>query len=135
MLIEHEKFVIADTIGSGKHFFIEVNWQNDDPRTNECKVLKITFPNNDVIYMKKEHLMGMLFAIGNPAEQRQMTPQVIRRSRWYETIISVKAKKNIKQGQNITFPLKISLPTVEEEVIAEMKKDMSHDLIVAKNTL
>ena len=71
----------------------------------------------------------MLFAIGNKEEQVKMIPQTIRRTKWYETVISVKAKKDIKKGEIITFPLKITLPTVEEEVVAEIKKEKGIPLL------
>lgn len=90
-------------------FFIEVNWSKSK-KVNECKVLRITFPNGDTAFVKKEHLHAILFALGNAEEQRRMIPQTIQNVRWYETVVSVKAKKDIYKGENITFPLKITLP-------------------------
>ena len=105
------------------NWFIEVNWKEYDESTNNCKVLKITFPDGKEAYLDKKLLIEMLFAVGTSEEQRKMIPQVIRHSRWYETTISIKATKDIRKGESITFPLKLTLPTVEEEVIAEMKRD------------
>jgi len=123
MITGHEKFRLTD-LGKKNDFTIEVNYKGDeDAETNECKILKITFSDGKECYIEKEKLNSVLFAIGTAAEQRQMIPQVIRRSRWYETVISVKAKKDIRKGEDITFPLKITLPTEEEAVIAEIKRE------------
>ena len=35
-------------------------------------------------------------------------------------MIGVTAKKDIKKGEKINFPLKITLPTFEQEAIAEL---------------
>lgn len=124
MITHYEKFRIIDE-NKEKEFFVEVNWDEKDEKTNNCKILKITFPNGDQVLVKKEYLNSMLFAIGTAAEQQKMIPQTIKRSKWYETIISVKAKKDILKGENITFPLKITLPSVEQEAIAEIKREQS----------
>ena len=121
MIEKYDKFRISD-LNKEKDFFVEVNYK-DDPEINQCKILKITFPNKDVAYVKRDQLMAFLFAIGRPEDQRKMIPQRIRRTRWYETVIGVKATKDIRKGEMMNFPIKISLPDVSEEVISEIKKD------------
>ena len=121
MIEKYDKFRISD-LNKEKDFFVEVNYK-DDPEINQCKILKITFPNKDVAYIKRDQLMAFLFAIGRPEDQRKMIPQTIRRTRWYETVIGVKATKDIRKGEMMNFPIKISLPDVSEEVISEIKKD------------
>ena len=121
MIENYEKFRISD-LNKEKDFFVEVNYK-DDPEINQCKILKITFPNKDIAYVKRDQLMAFLFAIGRPEDQRKMIPQTIRRTRWYETVIGVKATKDIRKGEMMNFPIKISLPDVSEEVISEIKKD------------
>ena len=119
MLENYEKFLIPDL--SKKHnFTIEVNWNSEDEKTNQCKVLKCTFPNGDQVFIDKKHLLELLFAIGSPEEQRSMIPQKIQRTRLYQTMIGVRAKKDIKQGEMINFPVRITLPTFEQEAIAEL---------------
>ena len=119
MIENYEKFTIPDQ--SKKHnFTIEVNWNPEDELTNQCKILKCTFPNGDQIFVDKKHLIELLFAIGGPEEQRKMIPQKILRTRFYETMIGVTAKQDIKKGDKINFPLKITLPTFEQEAIAEL---------------
>ena len=94
MLEDYEKFRMIDE--DGKHdFFIEVNWKPESKKTNECKILKVTFPNRDICYLKKEHLNTLLFVIGNEAEQRKMIPQKISEVKWYETVLSIKNIQNI----------------------------------------
>lgn len=101
---------------------VEVNWNPKDESSNECKKVRITLAGKTIV-VKKEHLHSILFAIGNEKEMRDLTPQVKRLARWYETTISVKAKKDIRAGEEIVFPIRLSLPTVEEEVIGTMEKD------------
>ena len=115
--------------GGKNDFFLEVNWNPDDETTNECKVLKITFPDKSVAYIKKEHLNAVLFAIGTEVEQRQMIPQKLVKTRWYETVLSVKATKDIRRGENITFPVKLSLPDQTDEIIGNIKKKDSGILL------
>lgn len=119
MLSSHEAFRFADK-GTGKELIAEVNWEGDDI----CRRVRFTFPNGDKLIIDRNELTAMLFAIGSPDEQMKMVPSVERRSRWYETVVSVVAKSNIQKGEKITFPLKLTLPTFEEEVIAEAKKDI-----------
>ena len=119
MITDYEKFKIVDESGKGKHLLMEVNWAPENTETNQCKVLKLTYPNGEQAFVKKEYLNSMMFAIGSPAEQRKMIPQTITRTRWYETTVGVKATKDIRKGEMINFPVKFSMPAVEEEVIGE----------------
>lgn len=123
MIKGHEKLRVPDE-AKGRDFIFEVNWNTKDSKTNECKKIRITHPDGGVSVIKREHLMAVLFAIGTEEQQRDLTPKVVNRSRWYETVISVEAKKDIKKGEKLTFPLKITLPTFSEEVIAEAKRDV-----------
>lgn len=123
MIKGHEQLKVPD-INKQHELVIEVNWNPKDPKTNECKVLRLIYPNGDTALVKKEHMHAILFAIGNEEEQRKMTPVKTTRSRWYETVVSVKAKRAIAAGEDITFPIKLTLPTLEEEVIGEMKREL-----------
>lgn len=118
----HEKFALPDENKKNTLVF-EVNW-TEDKSVAGCKLLRVHLPNGDMAVVRKEHLNAILFALGNEEEQKKMIPQVTRRSRWYETMVGVKAKKDIKKGEEIVFPIKLSLPTFEEEVIAETKRDI-----------
>ena len=121
MLIEYEKFTLP-LKGTNKKVFAEVNWNKDDSSTNECKELKFTFPDGTVGGMQKEHLMSLLFAIGSPREQMNMIPQRIIKSRWYETRLGITAKEDIKKGEKIVVHVKIPLPSVTDEVIADVSR-------------
>jgi len=102
-------------------WFVEVNFK-DDKEIKDSKILKVTFPNGDVAYTRREYLNAMLFAIGRPEDQQKMIPQRMTHSKWYETILSIKATKDIRKGEQITFPIKISMPATEEEIIGKVKK-------------
>ena len=120
MIKAYEKFRLIDQ-NKKNEVFLEVNWDPKDEQSNECKLIKMTFPNGDVSLIKKEHLNAMLFALGNREEQMMMIPQKLTKTKWYETVVSVKATKDIQKGEEITFPIKLSLPATEEEIISDIK--------------
>lgn len=124
MIIEYEKFRVPDD--NKKHdWFFEVNY-DDKPETQDCKILKVTHPDKSVSYVKKEHLMAILFAIGNAAEQREMTPQIVTKTKRYETVLQVKATKDIRKGESITFPVSFTLPVSREDKIGAVPKSKNH---------
>lgn len=98
--------------------FVEVNWNK---QKTPCEFVRFTLGGKEAI-VKKEYLLLFLFQIGNEDEQRKMIPQTQTRSRWYNTVVTVKAKKDLKAGEELTFPLKLTIPDVTEEVIGEIKK-------------
>lgn len=123
MIKGYEKLRIPDE-NKLQDIIVEVNWNLHDKESKDCRMLRVTLGGKSAT-IKKEHFMAILFAIGNEEEQRKMIPTTTTRSRWYETIVSVKAKKNIEKGEDIIFPIKLSLPTIEEEVISEMKRELT----------
>lgn len=123
MIIGHEKFRIPDE-NKSKEMQVEVNWNERDSKTNGCKMLKLIFPNGDESLVKREHFQAIVFALSEPEAQRKMIPQTTTTSRWYETVVGVTATKDVKKGEKIVFPIKLSLPTFEEEVIGEMKREL-----------
>jgi len=133
MLEEYQKFRLRDLNAARKDFFVEVNWDEKNESINECKVLKFTFPNGETALVKKEELLGLLFIIGRPEEQRKMIPQKITKVRHYRTTLWVQVKKDMRAGDIIKVPVDITLPAVSEEVIAELKKKPNKSLKVEKD--
>jgi len=121
MISEYEKLKLPDQNGKND-LIVEVNWNEKDKNTNESKVLRITCPDGSQTFVKREYFNSFLFLLGNPKEQNKMIPQKLSKVRWYETVLSVKASKDIRKGENITFPIKITLPAVEQEIIGEVAK-------------
>ena len=115
MIQGYERIRVPD-LQKTNDFFVDVNWVKD-PKISGCKVLRVTFPNGTQAFVRREHLHAILFAIGTEEQQRELIPQTMQRVKWYETIVSVKARKDIRKGENITFPIKISLPEISQEVI------------------
>ena len=130
MIEGHEKFRMQD-LAKKNDLYIEVNWDNKE-ENSQCKILRVTLLNGETAFISRDNMMAMLFAIGQPHEQRDMIPYKIRSTKWYETIISVKARKKIEKGESITFPLKITLPSVEEEIAGKWAKKSS-SIITPKN--
>ena len=100
---------------------MEVNWSSDADLA-DCKVVKFIFPDKSEAYIAREDLNFFLFTIGRPEDQQKMIPQKLTSVKWYETVLSIKATKDIRKGENITFPIKITLPAEEVDKIGSLKK-------------
>lgn len=96
--------------GKEHDFFMEVNWNPKDKKTNECQVVRFTFPDGSESYIKREHLHSVLFAIGKREDQINMVPQKTETIRNYETVLGIKATKHIEKGETINVRVKIPMP-------------------------
>ena len=119
MIRHYEKLRIPD-VNRKNSFEVEVNWNPRDKKTNECQYLRFTFPNGDKALVKRENFQAFLFAVGTPEQQRSLLAQSTKHVRWYETTVGVTAKKDIRKGEKIIFPIKITLPAFEQEAVSEL---------------
>ena len=119
MIKSHQSFRFSDR-GTGIEFFAEVNWNGFD----NCEKVRFSFPGGEKVVIPRDALNAMLFAIGKPEDQMKMIPEVQTTNRHYDTVVSVRAKKRIEAGEEITFPISLTLPTLEQEIIAEAKRDV-----------
>lgn len=104
----------------------EVNWSEAED-VRDCQRIRIHVPKGKedrTFVVKKEELHAVLFTFGNRQEQMKMIPQVESRSRHYETVLGIVAKQDIKKGEKINVAVSIPLPTFEEEIIADAKRDI-----------
>ncbi len=120
MLSQYEKFRLLDG-RKINNFYGEVNWDLNDKSTNECKVIKFTFPNGDTAYVKKEYLNSLMFIIGTAEEQRKLIPQKVTEVRMYQTMLGITANKNIMKGEKINVTVKIPIPSEEKEIIGNLR--------------
>lgn len=125
MLKKYQKFRLPDEANQN-HIVGEVNWNPEDEKTNDCKVIKLTLPDGNNTFLKKEYLNTLLFAIGTSEEQQKMIPQRIVRTRHYKTMLGITAKKDIRKGEKINFEVDIPMPDVEEEIIGQLKKKVEN---------
>lgn len=123
MLSTYEKIRVPDE-NKQNDLILEVNWEPKNKELNECKFIRVIFPDKKTAVIKKEHFLAFLWMIGDPVEQRKMVPQKISTVRWYETVLSVIATKDIAKGEKMTFPIKLSLPSIEQEAIGELRSDV-----------
>lgn len=112
---------------------MEVNWNEKDENIKNCQVVKFTFKNGEEAYIKREDLNFFLFTIGTPEDQKKMIPQKLTKVRWYETVVGITATKDIAKGEKISFPIKLSLPVGEEEIIGGLKKVGKSGILIPKN--
>lgn len=129
MIEGYEKLELIDTNDRQTGVTFEVNW-DENPETNECKVLKMTLPDKSTHYISKDMFVAFMWVIGTADEQKKMIPQTVIHTKWYETVLGIKATKDIKKGEMINVPVKLSLPDERREAIAELKRDSG--LIIPK---
>lgn len=109
-----------------KHeFLFEVNWNPKDKTTNQCQVVKITSPDGMESYVKREHLHSILFAIGREQDQVNLIPQKQETIRNIETVLGIKASKDIYKGEMINVRVKIPVPVGSQEIIGKVKQSTS----------
>lgn len=121
MIKDYQKFLIPDANGK-INLVAEVNWDEKNNETNECKVIRITIPKAGEAFIKKEDLNNILFSIGTAEEQRKMVPQTVTEVRRIRTVIKAQALKDIQKGEEIVLPVDLPIPVDEKEVIGEIIK-------------
>lgn len=123
MLKTHEKFRLIDK-SKKNDFFAEVNWNLTDQKTNDCKVVRFTFPDGKEAFVERKHLLELVFAIGRPEDQVRLIPQTEETVHWRKTVLGVKATKDIRKGEMLNFPIEISFPCpyAKREFIGKIEK-------------
>ena len=104
MIREHRRFSIQDTSGRGNDIEMEVNW-NKQVAGN--KFIKFQLAGKEAI-ISYNHLWTLLFMTANEKQQEDMLPTKTERVRIYNTLVDIKAKKDIKKGDTIRIPMSIS---------------------------
>lgn len=117
MIKTHEQILVPD-INRENPLVVEVNWNPKDKKTNECKVVRLIYPNGQTALVKREHLHGVLFSIGREEDQQKLVPQTLTRIRNYETMLGITATKNIAKGEKINVHVKIPIPLTQDDVYA-----------------
>lgn len=124
MLETYAQAEIRDLYGKPSGIKMEVNWNPENENENKCKMIRIVTPEGKRYVVKKEEFLSFLWMIGNDEEHMKMIPQKNIDVRWYETVVSVKATKNIAKGEQITFPIKLTLPSEEKEIVGSLTKEI-----------
>ena len=125
MITEHQKFQLPDL--DGKNNIVgEVNWEDKDA-TKNGQVIKFTLPDGKKTFIKRDHLNEILFAIGTKEDQVQLVPEKLQTVHWIDTVIGMKADKDIRKGEMINSRVKLSAPcTNVAPIVGEksFKKDV-----------
>lgn len=124
MIQTHEKFNLVDPSNASQDIFWEVNWNPEDHKTNQCKVIKMTLPDGSVKFISRKVLLEILFAIGKAEDQQKMIPQTLETVHHYKTVLGIKATKDINKGEMINFPVELSVPcaALQQDVIGSVPK-------------
>lgn len=123
MISHYEKFRLLDE-NKANEFYAEVNWDSEDKKSNESKLVRFTFPDGKQAIVKRELLNAFLFAIGSEEDQRKMIPQTFETVHQYTTVLGIKASKPIEKGEMINFPVNLSIPcsVLKQDVIGSIPK-------------
>ena len=130
MIKEHEKMMLPDENGSHE-VYAEVNWNPKDERTNECKVIRLTFPNGDTSYVKREYFLSFLFAFSKEEDQARMVPVEKQEVRYIETVVGITATKDIAKGEKIVTPISLPVPIGKEHTLAGASTADKPDIKIA----
>ncbi len=123
MIENYEKFRLVDE-NKVNEFYAEVNWDLKDKDSNQCKLIRFTFPDGKQAVIKRDLLNAFLFAIGRQEDQVKMIPQTFEQVHQYKTVLGIKASKNIAEGEMINFPIDLSIPCslLKQDVIGAIPK-------------
>ncbi|MCK9370410.1 hypothetical protein M0R04_10920 [Candidatus Dojkabacteria bacterium] len=103
-------------------WFLEVNWNPKDKKINDCKIVRVTFPDGKEALIEREKLHAVLFAIGRADEQRELVPQTQTRVMKFKKLLKVKAFKNMEKGEELIFPYEFEVPIAQIETIGKAPK-------------
>ena len=106
MIDGNQKFRIPDS-GGKNHIEAEVNWDESQKR---CEMIKLTFHDGKKAFVKRDDLSHILFAIGDKETQMALTPQKISTVHHFRTVLGIEAKKDIKKGEMVNFPIELPVP-------------------------
>ena len=128
MLKEPEKWRLVTPDSQLTDVYLEVNWNPDDEKINQCQVFKLTYPDgNDKksIFIGRKQILEILFACGKPEDQQKMIPQTLETIHHYKTVLGLKATKDISKGEMMNFPIDLSVPcaALRQDVIGSLPKE------------
>lgn len=117
MIKRHEVFVVPDE-NKTRIMKWEVNWNPKDKKTNDCKILRVVFPDGKEMMVKREYLNSLLFIIGTPEMQQTLVPQKIVQKRRFQGQVKLKATKDISKGEEIITTCYHDLPELVEDTLS-----------------
>lgn len=119
MLTGHHQFV-PDDLGGKNEFIFEVNWNPEDKKSNESKVVKITCPDGKASFVKRDDLLQFFYTIGTTEDKKKMIPQTISKIHVQDMFVGIKATKDIRKGEDINVKFKINIPCSVVDKIGEV---------------
>ena len=106
MTKDHRKFSVQDLSNKGNDITLEVNWNK---KVKDNQFLKFKIADKEAI-ISYNHLWTILFITANDEQQQEkMLPTKLEMVRTYNTIVDIKAKKNIKANETIRIPMSVTI--------------------------
>lgn len=124
MLKDFARYIFPDKAG-GNNLTFEVNYSPEDK-----DMAMIRWKCGDKTgFIERKHLFEFLWVIGKPEEQRKMIPQKLRKTRYIQKTIGIKATKDIRKGEMINCTINLDIPLSEEEIVGEIQRSKSSKII------
>lgn len=122
MINGRQKLVLKDYSGRNNDAIFEVNWNS---LAKKGKYLKITVGDKQIV-LKKDHLFGILFMLGDEKDQDRLISgrTTLQRVRKHTRIIGVKTTQDIKRGEVLNIALDFTYnPEADSLVIGKGRND------------
>ena len=126
MIEEAQKFGIEDLSGRTKCSIFAVPKKVEVPDgepTYTLETVEIEIDDKKAIIALGD-LRSIIFGLSDPKAQRDLLPIQMVTQRRYQTVLGVKASKNIKKGEMVNFKVDIPLPPIEKEIAQEAARQL-----------
>jgi hypothetical protein len=109
MISEYAKFTTGPIT-------FEVNWEED---VVPCKLIRVTSGEN-VDFIERNDLYGMLMLFGNDEQQEQLIPVTKTEMVLIERLLHIKMQRPLEKGEIVTVPYRYSVTRdAYEKLVAE----------------
>lgn len=130
MIEEAQKFDLKDLSGKKKcSVFADPKKTLVDGKDDfMLDSLKFRIGEEEAIFSLGD-IRTILFALSDTKAQRDMLPIQMVTQRKYQTVLGIKADRDIKKGEMINFKVDIPLPPIEKEIAQEAARQLRQGLI------
>ena len=105
MIKDHRKLSLQDLANRGNDVDLEVNWNSS---VKDCKSIRVHMGGKEAV-ISRDHLWSLILLMSKDEQQEGMLPVIHVPVSHYETVVSVMAKKNVRKGETMNFPLSVSI--------------------------
>ena len=103
---QKQRLVLPDSSVKGNDIYADINWNE----ASKKKYIRFTLGDKTAI-VKKDHVMAILFMLGNAQEQERIITPFIKQTRVtkFNKMIGITTTRDIGKGENINIILEFTL--------------------------